>query len=66
VQGAALGREIVLELDQDDGCCLRVQDVFLRFLRKMFFFEKKNQKTFISPLRPRSRPGPGSCRERRT
>ncbi len=31
-RGAALGREIVLELDQDDGCCLRVQDVFLRFL----------------------------------
>jgi hypothetical protein len=29
-----------------------------KVLGRMFFFEKKNQKTFISPLRPRSWPWP--------
>jgi hypothetical protein len=31
--------------------------------RKVFFSEEKKQKTFISPLLPRSRPWPDSMRE---
>jgi hypothetical protein len=32
---------------------------------RMFFSEEKNQKTFISPPLPRSRPWPGYCRSAR-
>jgi hypothetical protein len=34
-------------------------------LGKKFFSEEKNQKTFISPLFPRSRPWPETFRRRR-
>jgi hypothetical protein len=34
-------------------------------LRKVFFSEEKNQKTFVPPLVPISRPWPGCCRSDR-